>query len=164
MEEVTLWQGARSQITNLGKFFLAALVATGIVIAGIVSLMPLLWILCVIPVIYMLWVWIATKAESFTLTSERLRMKKGVFNQIFEEVELYRVKDVSHSRNVLQRMLGLGTIALLTSDRGQENIVIESVRASDELREHLRQQVELIRDRKRVREVDFQEENHPAES
>lgn len=163
MEEVTLWQGARSQVTNLGKYFIALLVIAGIIIAGILSLLPLLWILCIVPVLYMLWVWVATKAESFTLTTERLRLKKGVFNQVFEEVELYRVKDVSHSRNVLQRMLGLGTIALLTSDRGQENILIESVRSSDELREHLRRQVELIRDRKRVREVDFQEDAHPAE-
>jgi hypothetical protein len=39
------------------------------------------------------------------------------------------------------------------------------VRQSEELREHLRKQVELIRDRKRVREVDFQEDpSHPHES
>jgi membrane protein YdbS with pleckstrin-like domain len=107
-------------------------------------------------------VWIDTRSESFTLTSERLRIKKGVLNQVFDEVELYRVKDITLARSALQRMFGLGSVTLQTSDRGQENICIDSVRSSEELREHLRKQVEIIRDRKRVREVDFQEENHPT--
>ena len=115
------------------------------------------------PVLWVAWIWISTKAESFTLTTERLRIKKGVFNQTFDEVELYRVKDITLTRSMLQRMLGLGSVVMQTSDRGQENINISSVRQSEELREHLRKQVELIRDRKRVREVDFQDDAHPHE-
>lgn len=161
MTEETLWQGNRSQVTNAGKYLLCILLLAGFVVGGF-FFFPV-WIGCVLPVIWFVWTWIATKAESFELTTERLRLKKGVLNQVFDEVELYRVKDVSHSRSVLQRMFGLGTITLLTSDRGQENILIDSVRQSDELREHLRKQVEIIRDRKRVREVDFQEDaSHPA--
>lgn len=161
MTEETLWSGNRSQITNVGKYLLSLLLLGGFVVWGIICTPALIG--CALPIIWFAWTWIATKAESFELTTERLRLKKGVLNQVFDEVELYRVKDVSHSRSALQRMFGLGTIALLTSDRGQENILIDSVRQSDELREHLRKQVEIIRDRKRVREVDFQEEGaHPA--
>jgi uncharacterized membrane protein YdbT with pleckstrin-like domain len=161
MTEETLWRGNRSQITNVGKYLLSLLLLGGFVVGGF--FFPLAWIGCALPIIWATWIWIATKAESFELTTERLRLKKGVLNQVFDEVELYRVKDVSHSRSALQRMFGLGTIALLTSDRGQENVLIDSVRQSDELREHLRKQVETIRDRKRVREVDFQEDaSHPA--
>jgi membrane protein YdbS with pleckstrin-like domain len=156
MTEETLWRGNRSQITNVGKYLLSLLLLGGFVVGGF--FFPPVWIGCALPIIWFAWTWIATKAESFELTTERLRLKKGVLNQVFDEVELYRVKDVSHSRSALQRMFGLGTIALLTSDRGQENVLIDSVRQSDELREHLRKQVEIIRDRKRVREVDFQED------
>jgi uncharacterized membrane protein YdbT with pleckstrin-like domain len=158
MEEETLWQGARSQITNWGVYLLALLLIAGAIVGGF--FFPLVWGLIVVPMIWIAWVWLQTRSESFTLTSERLRMKKGVLNQIFDEVELYRVKDVTLSRSVVQRMFGLGTVTMQTSDHGQENICIDSVRNSEELREQLRKQVEIIRDRKRVREVDFQEDPH----
>ena len=160
MEEETLWQGGRSQITNLGVYSLALLLLAGNIVGGF--FFPLVWIFIAVPILWIARVWIDTRSESFTLTSERLRIKKGVLNQVFDEVELYRVKDITLARSALQRMFGLGSVTLQTSDRGQENICIDSVRSSEELREHLRKQVEIIRDRKRVREVDFQEENHPT--
>jgi uncharacterized membrane protein YdbT with pleckstrin-like domain len=161
MDEVTLWQGARSQITNLGVYTLALVALVAAAVGGF--FMPPVWALMAAPVLWIAWIWISTKAESFTLTTERLRIKKGVFNQTFDEVELYRVKDITLTRSMLQRMLSLGSVVMQTSDRGQENINISSVRHSEELREHLRKQVELVRDHKRVREVDFQEDAHPHE-
>lgn len=160
MEEMTLWQGSRSQITNWGVYAIALLMIAGAIVGGF--FFPLAWALIAVPLLWIVWVWLRTRSESFTLTTERLRLKKGVLNQVFDEVELYRVKDVTLSRSVVQRMFGLGTVTMQTSDHGQENICIDSVRDSEELREQLRKQVELIRDRKRVREVDFQDDHsHP---
>jgi uncharacterized membrane protein YdbT with pleckstrin-like domain len=128
------------------------LVLIGVIVGG--TYMPLVWLGAALPLLWAAWVWISTAAEGFELTTERLRMKRGVFNQVFDEVELYRVKDVSLARSFFERVLGLGTVTLETSDRGQEHILIPSVRNSEELREHLRTQVEIVRDRKRVREID----------
>ena len=160
MEEETLWQGARSQITNWGVYLLALLVIAGAIVGSI--FVPFAWVAAVVPVVWIVWVWLRTRSESFTLTTERLRLKKGVLNQVFDEVELYRVKDVTLTRSAVQRMFGLGTVTMQTSDQGQETICIDSVRSSEELREQLRKQVEIIRDRKRVREVDFQDDHHPG--
>lgn len=160
MEEETLWQGSRSQITNLGVYLLALLVIAGAIVGGF--FFPLVWGLIVVPVIWIVWVWLRTRSESYTLTTERLRLKKGVLNQVFDEVELYRVKDVTLTRSMVQRMFGLGTVTMQTSDQGQETICIDSVRGSEELREQLRKQVEIIRERKGVREVDFQDDHHPG--
>ena len=160
MEEETLWQGTRSQITNLGVYSLALLLMAGAIVGGF--FFALVWGFIVVPVIWMVWVWLQTRSESFTLTTERLRLKKGVLNQVFDEVELYRVKDVTLARSAVQRLFGLGSVTMQTSDQGQETICIDSVRGSEELREQLRKQVEIIRDRKRVREVDFQDDHHPG--
>lgn len=156
MKEEMLWMGSRSQITNVGVYGICLLLLIGVIVGGFAML--LVWLLAALPLLWAGWIWIATAAEKFELTTERIRLKKGVLNQVFDEVELYRVKDVNLTRSMFERVLGLGTVTLLTSDRGQENILIRSVRKSDELREHLRSQVEIVRDRKRVREVDFQEE------
>jgi uncharacterized membrane protein YdbT with pleckstrin-like domain len=157
MEEMTLWQGSRSQVTNWGIYTIALLMMAGAIVGGF--FFPLAWGAVVVPLAWIAWVWLQTRAECFTLTTERLRLKKGVLNQVFDEVELYRVKDVTLTRSLVQRMFGLGTVIMQTSDQGQETVCIDSVRNSEELREQLRKQVELIRDRKRVREVDFQDDH-----
>ena len=53
------------------------------------------------------------------------------------------------------RLTGLASIILATSDRSLPQLVIPAIRGGAELRELLRTQVELQRDRKRVRETDF---------
>jgi hypothetical protein len=74
-----------------------------------------------------------------------------------DDVELYRVKDTSMERPFWYRMFGLSTLIIETSDRSQPRIEIKAVHNGDDLRETLRKQVEFWRDRKRVREVDFDE-------
>jgi uncharacterized membrane protein YdbT with pleckstrin-like domain len=161
MNETQLWQGSRSQITNLGTFSICLLLLIGFIVGGCFE--PFVWLGTVAPILWGAWVWVSTAAENFELTTERIRLKRGVINQTFDEVELYRVKDVSLSRNAFERIMKLGTITLETSDLGQERIVIASVGKSEELRENLRTQVEIMRDRKRVREIDASEGHTPAQ-
>ena len=54
-------------------------------------------------------------------------------------------------------ILPLSTLIIETSDRSQPRIEIKAVHRGDELRETLRKQVEFWRDKKRVREVDFED-------
>ena len=53
-------------------------------------------------------------------------------------------------------MFGLSTLIIDTSDRSSPTVKIAAVRNGSEIREKLRAQVEILRDRKRVREVDFE--------
>jgi hypothetical protein len=78
-----------------------------------------------------------------------------VINQHIDEIELYRVKDTTLLRPWWMRLTGLSTITLETSDRGMPKLVIPALPGGAETREILRRQVEIQRDRKRVREMDF---------
>jgi uncharacterized membrane protein YdbT with pleckstrin-like domain len=113
------------------------------------------WIALVLPLGWALWVFIETRATRHELTTERIRLCSGVFNQQMDDVELYRVKDTSMERPFWYRVFGLSTLIIETSDRSQPRIEIKAVHRGDELRETLRKQVEFWRDKKRVREVDF---------
>jgi hypothetical protein len=55
------------------------------------------------------------------------------------------------------RLTGLATIELETSDRSMPLLEVPAIHGGVELRELLRKHVELQRDRKRVRELDFEE-------
>lgn len=157
VSEEILWKGSPSQVLNLGKYLLAAALAVGIVIAGLVMTMPPVWAALILPLGWMLWIFVETRSIRHELTTERIRLQTGVFNRKLDDVELYRVKDSSMERPFWYRLFGLSTLIIETSDRSQPQIEIKAVSGGDELREKLRKQVEFWRDRKRVREIDFDE-------
>ena len=99
----------------------------------------------------------------FEFTSERLRIYEGILNQEINEVELYRVKDTRLEKPFWLRIFGLSNIVLQTSDRSLPEVNIRAVRNGIEIREKLRKQVEALRDKKRVREVDFESSDSDAD-
>lgn len=157
VSEEILWKGSPSQVLNLGKYAIALALAVGIGIVGMFPGLQLAWIALVLPLGWALWIFVETRATRHELTTERIRLCSGVFNQQMDDVELYRVKDTSMERPFWYRVFGLSTLIIETSDRSQPRIKIKAVHRGDELRETLRKQVEFWRDKKRVREVDFDE-------
>ena len=156
-QENSFWKGSPSQWLNLGPFTAALLGAGGIVIGAAFSgpFFPFVLIALVLPAAYMLWRYLVVRTEIFELTSERLRVTSGIINQKIDEIELYRIKDSQMVRPWWMRLTGLATIVLQTSDRTMPHLEIPAIRGGEEVRELLRKHVELERDRKRVRETDF---------
>jgi uncharacterized membrane protein YdbT with pleckstrin-like domain len=152
-EENSLWQGGPSQWLNLGKFVGCGVLAAGI-IAGGLFFAPAFAAL-VIPLGYAIWSYLVVRNERFELTTERLRVSTGVINHQIDEIELYRVKDTFMMRPWWMRMTGLTSVSLETSDRSMPKLVIPAIHGGLEMRELLRKQVEIQRDKKRVREMDF---------
>ncbi len=159
--ETTFWKGSPSQWLNLGPFSMAIVLAAGI-IAGGVFFPPALAGL-VIPLAWVIWKFLVVRCQTFELTTERLRITKGVINQNIDEVELYRVKDMVIERKWWMRLTGLGNVHLQTSDRSLPHVDIPAIRDCVGLREALRKKVEAMRDKKRVREMDFDETGEGGE-
>ncbi len=155
-EETSLWKGSPSQWLNLWTFVIAGLMIAGIAVAGFFTA-GLALIGLILPLVWILWRYLAVRCQTFELTTERLKITDGVINQHLDEVELYRVKDVLMTRPWWMRVTGLATLVLETSDRSLPMLTIPAIRGGAELREQLRKHVELQRDRKRVRETDFEE-------
>ena len=127
----------------------------GIIIGGV--LFPPALIGLVLPLGWMAWAYLMVRTQVFELTSERLRITRGIINQTIDEIELYRVKDTQTLRTWWMRLTGLASISMETSDRTMPVFVMPAIRGGLELREQLRSLVELQRDKKRVRELDFDE-------
>lgn len=155
MSEDILWKARSSQVLNLGKHLTALLLVAGIGVGG--SFFAPAWFALPLPLAWMVWNFLVVHCRVYELTSERLRLYEGVLNQKIDEIELYRVKDTTMNRPFWLRMFGLTTLSLDTSDRSHPQVEIEAVADGINLRETLRKQVEFWRDRKRVREVDFED-------
>jgi uncharacterized membrane protein YdbT with pleckstrin-like domain len=154
-EETSLWKGSSSQWLNLGSYAAAIVAAIGIGIGGF--FFPPAFIGLIAPLLFAGWKFLVVRSQVYELTCERLRITSGVINQHIDEIELYRVKDTQALRTWWMRLTGLTSIKMETSDRTLPSLVIPAIRDGMEMRETLRKQVEIQRDKKRVREMDFDE-------
>ena len=153
--EDIIWEGHPSQLLNFWTHLVSALLVIGILVAAGLTQFWLLAVLIVIPISWSIWKYLVVRCRVFQLTSERLRLFEGVLNQEIGEVELYRVKDTNIMRPFWLRMFGLSIIKADTSDRSHPLVTLEAIKDGVNVRELLRKQVEILRDKKRVREVDF---------
>ena len=87
----------------------------------------------------------------YSMSEDRVFLQKGVFSVQFEEIVLYRVSDISLKMNLGQRLFGLGTIIIHSSDKTTPHFEIRSVRHPLEVKEMLYQQVEAMKLKRRIR-------------
>ena len=61
-------------------------------------------------------VWVRCKSLDYRLTTQRLFIQRGLIAKRYDEIELFRVKDVVVQQNLLQRLIGCGTIVVISTD------------------------------------------------
>jgi uncharacterized membrane protein YdbT with pleckstrin-like domain len=110
----------------------------------------------VVPLIYGFWRYLLLKSVKYELSSQRFKIRKGVFNRQTDELELYRVKDITCFEPFFLRLFGVGNIYVFTSDRTTPVILIAAVREHEKLSELIRNQVENVRFNRGVREIDIE--------
>ncbi|SHJ30728.1 membrane protein YdbS, contains bPH2 (pleckstrin homology) domain [Rubritalea squalenifaciens DSM 18772] len=162
MSENAIWKGRPSQWVNFMVFAICGLVVVGAAICA-VWLWSWLWLLILPAVSWASWKYLEVRFRVYELTSERLRIYEGVLNQTIDELELYRVKDMTIERPFWLRIVGLGTLVLITSDRSHPELHIAAINDAMGLRDQMRTLVEGLRDRKRVREMDFSSDGEGGE-
>lgn len=87
----------------------------------------------------------------YSLSDDRLFLSVGFFNIHDEEVLLYRIRDITTSRTLGQRLFGVGTVKVVSSDKTMPVLELKNVRAPMMVKELLHKQVEEMKIRRRVR-------------
>lgn len=100
----------------------------------------------------------------YMLSEDRLFLSKGFLNVKDDEILLYRVRDIATSRSLLQRIFGVGTVTVLSSDKTCPTLVMKNIRNSIAVKETLHKRVEEMKLRRQVRVSELtnmeQEEHH----
>jgi uncharacterized membrane protein YdbT with pleckstrin-like domain len=139
MAEETVWRGSSSQWKNLGVFILCGLFC---------------WL--IVPIFIALARYLQTKCKIYELTTERLKITQGVFSKVTDTLELYRVKDLETRQPFLHRLAGIENIQINTSDVSTPFVLVEAIPTNVGFGDKLRNQVEVIRTQKSVRELDIE--------
>ena len=84
----------------------------------------------------------------YTLTATCLFIRSGIFTVREEEIRLYRILDVTLRQNFRERLFGLGTIHLCTSDQSTPEVDIKRIKHPKEVRTILSDRAEIERSSK----------------
>lgn len=132
--ETTLWEGRPSQWTNF-PWFLACLL--------------------VVPIPFAIYQYLRVHTTRWTLTNHRLRLSSGILNKSLDDLELYRIKDITLHQPLVQRLVGLGTVSLVTSDATTPVLNLSAIADSLAVMDQIRHEVDRVRRERGVRELDL---------
>lgn len=98
-----------------------------------------------------------TVGTIYELTTQRLRVIRGIVGNNIEEIELVRVRDTRVTQTASERMFDIGDITVISSDASTPERVLYNVRNPLDVRELIRKAVIVERDR---RKMIYREEMH----
>lgn len=88
--------------------------------------------------------------QSYRLTSERLKIEYGLLSKRTEDIELFRVQDLSVERTVFDRMFGVGNIVIVSGDVTGGVLVLWDVADAEHVKDMIRDASRIERQRHRV--------------
>ena len=80
---------------------------------------------------------------------------RGFFNIKADEVLLYRVRDLQLNMSLAQRIFGVGTICVVSSDKSVPHLDLQNVKNPREVKELIHQNVEAAKDKRRMRTTEI---------
>jgi membrane protein YdbS with pleckstrin-like domain len=165
--ERELWQGRPSAKALVGTITTAALFSAAVSVGVYLAYSPLLtwlaggspqlgrdiarnrdtvWLAAVGLVVLLVGgrlvklAWRVAKLKSFRyrITNQRMVIESGIFSRSIEEIDMRTVEDLQFQQSVLERLLGIGDITVIASDRTQAQTRLLGLPRPRELRELLR--------------------------
>ncbi|HKR67199.1 MAG TPA: PH domain-containing protein, partial [Thermoanaerobaculia bacterium] len=152
--EQTLWKGTPSPVLLAG--YLTTLV-------GVLVMIPLLtrffagsmddqtkvdgmirfgWIatavITILQVVNFLIAWVRLRSTQYTVTNQRVLIEQGVFSKTVDEVDLRYVDDSQFTQTFVDRILGIGSVTLISSDKTSPRVVLRSIKDPRGVREIIR--------------------------
>ena len=90
----------------------------------------------------------------YRLSEDRLFCERGFLNIKQDEVLLYRVRDLQLNLKLTQRIFGVGTICVVSSDKSVPHLDLVNVKHPREVKELIHKNVEEAKDKRRMRTME----------
>ena len=87
----------------------------------------------------------------YSLSEDRLFISEGFLTIKDDEILLYRVRDIDTRRSLWQRLFGVGTVVVASSDKTMPNLVLKNIKDPVFVKELIHKQVEEMKIKRRVR-------------
>lgn len=152
-EERTLWRGKPSWTLLTGRLLLiVATIATipflhflsdgGNVDAKTMELIRFgFWVVVAALLVELLWFaagLIRLRSTEYTITTQRIMTESGIVSKTLSEIDLRYVDDSSFFQGFLDRILGIGSVYVHSSDASSPSFTLRSIRGPRDVREMIR--------------------------
>ena len=87
----------------------------------------------------------------YALSEDRLFLKRGFLNVHQDEIVLYRVRDLRVSQTLWQRVFGVGTVTVISTDKSIPELALKNIRQPNEVKELIHEYVEKMKIARRMR-------------
>jgi hypothetical protein len=148
--ETNIWTGTPSQWVGLGAYFWCVLLAIVFAVAAVL-LHRYFWFGLLLPIFIALTKFLRIKATRYELTSQRLKIITGIVDRKEVEIELF----LSLVQNFLQRMVSVGTVEALSSDKDAPAIRLRWVNRPEAVKDQLRTFIMEARRTTGTRDIDL---------
>jgi len=154
MAEETLWRGSPSWRVLLGKLIVIILTAILIPVAanflaGQTNDMEMSgritkygWLIMAIAVFWQvvtfLIVMVRLQSTIYTITNQRVMIERGMLSKSLNEIDLRYIDDTQFFQSVADRLLGIGNVTLISSDKAFPTTVLQGIARPREIREMIR--------------------------
>ena len=91
----------------------------------------------------------------YALSEDRLFCDTGLLNLKADEVLLYRVQDLELTMNLAQRIFGVGTVCVHSSDKSTPHLHLKNVKNPREVKELVHRSEEQAKDKRRMRTTEL---------
>ena len=91
----------------------------------------------------------------YKLSEDRIFCETGFLNLHEEEILLYRVRDLELKLSLGQRLFGVGSVVIHSSDKTNANLELENIKRPREVKEQIYRQVEACKESRRMRTMEM---------
>ena len=104
----------------------------------IYNLNQYIWVILSLGTIF-IWFWIKSRSVKYTITSQRIKIEKGLLGKKRDTIELFRVDDFELYYPFAMRVLGYGILKVKSSDRLEPDLTICGLPDVEKIYEKLRE-------------------------
>ena len=154
VKEQTLWQGTPSWATLGGKLALMLLV---LIVVPLVArffasrafdldsasrIMRIGWLVTLLALVYeaitLLIALFRIRSTVYTITNQRVMIESGLLSKSLSEIDLRYIDDSNFYQSVMARLLGIGNVTIISSDKSTPTYVLRNIKDPRGVRELIR--------------------------
>jgi len=154
VNEETLWRGSPSWATLGGKlaFMLLVLIFVPLVARFFAAraldldaasrIWRIGWFVTLVVLIYELVTFLIAlfriRSTVYTITNQRVMIESGLFSKSLSEIDLRYIDDSNFYQSVMARLLGIGNVTIISSDKSTPTYVLRNIKDPRTVRETIR--------------------------
>jgi membrane protein YdbS with pleckstrin-like domain len=133
LPEETLWEGSFSAKALIGTWIVVVLLTVAIIACGLIfAWAPPVWVLGGLA-IAALWLYPLVVAGyhrlsiHYRLTNQRFFHERGILRRVTDRIEVIDMDDISFEQGIVERLVGVGTIRITSSDRTHGKLTLKGI-------------------------------------